>query len=63
MRDVYPAESGSDPRNRTPFTWLGDLWHRLFHRKEMMPIHGYYQCRSCFRRIPISLDTERRPDR
>jgi hypothetical protein len=62
MHEVYPAEPPSEPRQRTPLTWFGDLWCRMFHRKVMMPIHGYYQCRGCFRRIPVSLDTERHED-
>ena len=36
--------------------WIGGLWCRLFHRRVMLPIHGYYQCRRCFRRIPISFE-------
>jgi hypothetical protein len=59
---VYPPDPPPEPRHRTPLTWFGDLWCRMFHRKVMMPIHGYYQCRSCFRRIPVSLDTERHQD-
>jgi hypothetical protein len=38
---------------------LGDVWCLLFHRKVMLPIHGYYQCSRCYRRIPISFETER----
>ena len=62
MPDVYPGEQSSDSGDRTVFTWFGDLWCRMFHRKVMMPIHGYYQCRSCFRRIPVTLDTDRPED-
>ncbi len=36
--------------------WIGGIWCRLFHRRVMLPIHGYYQCRRCFRRIPISFE-------
>jgi hypothetical protein len=36
--------------------WFGGIWCRLFHRRVMLPIHGYYQCRRCFRRIPISFE-------
>jgi hypothetical protein len=36
--------------------WLGGVWCRLFHRKMMLPIHGYYQCRRCLRKIPLSFE-------
>jgi hypothetical protein len=47
--DVYPPRRGFA-------AWIGGLWCRLFHRRVMLPIHGYYQCRRCFRRIPISFE-------
>lgn len=66
MAEVYKGgpsgNAPTEPPSHTLVTSLGDLWCRLFHSKVMMPIHGYYQCRSCFRRIPVSLDTERRKD-
>jgi len=36
--------------------WFGAIWCRMFHRRVMLPIHGYYQCRRCFRKIPISFE-------
>jgi hypothetical protein len=55
MTDFDSAERGYEPKNG--FTaWFGTVWCRLFHRKVMLPIHGYYQCRRCFRRIPISFE-------
>lgn len=62
MAEVYPSGSPPDSPRRTFAAWFGDTWCRLFHRRVMMPIHGYYQCRSCFRRIPVELDTEHRED-
>src|SRR6266705_612710 len=66
MKEVDPPARGSPqpgPPTRTSFTWFGDLWCWLFHRRVMLPIHGYYECRSCFRRFPVSLDTEPRQER
>jgi len=50
---IYPPET---PRHGFA-AWFGSIWCRLFHRRVMLPIHGYYQCRRCFRRIPISFET------
>lgn len=51
-----PAIFPPDPRRHWFIAWFGGIWCRLFHRKVMLPIHGYYQCRRCFRRIPISFE-------
>ncbi len=32
----------------------GDLWCRMMHNAAMWPIHGFYECRSCGRRHPIT---------
>jgi hypothetical protein len=48
-----------NPERRTFTTRFRDLWCRLFHRSVLLPMHGYYQCRRCFRRYPMSLDSER----
>jgi hypothetical protein len=59
MAEVYPEE----PVRRTLVSRFRDIWCRLFHRQVLLPLHGYYQCRRCFRRYPMSLDTERRGHR
>jgi len=58
-RGIYPPET---PRHGLS-AWFGGIWCRLFHRKVMLPIHGYYQCRRCFRRIPISFEPGAGDDR
>lgn len=32
---------------------FGDLWCIQVHDAPMWPIHGQYQCRTCFRRRPV----------
>ncbi len=59
MPEVYVADPGPPIFIRR----FRDLWCRLFHRRVMLPFHGYYQCRRCFRRYPVTLDTERPGDR
>jgi hypothetical protein len=55
MAEVFPYE----PERPTLATRVRDVWCRLFHRRVLLPIHGYYQCRRCLRRYPMSLDSER----
>ena len=56
MSELDSTEHGLYPHRRGFAAWFGSLWCRLFHRRVMLPIHGYYQCRRCFRRIPISFE-------
>ena len=55
MTNFDSAEHGYEPKHGFK-AWIGGIWCRLFHRRVMLPIHGYYQCRRCFRRIPISFE-------
>jgi len=32
---------------------LADLWCKLLHRAPMWPSHGWYECRTCWRRYPV----------
>jgi len=57
MSDLDSTDHGLYPHRHGFAAWFGGLWCRLFHRRVMLPIHGYYQCRRCFRRIPISFET------
>ena len=57
MSELDSTEHGLYPHRHGFAAWFGGLWCRLFHRRVMLPIHGYYQCRRCFRRIPISFET------
>lgn len=56
MSELDSTGSGIYPPRRGFTAWFGGIWCRLFHRRVMLPIHGYYQCRRCFRRIPISFE-------
>jgi len=58
MTEFDSTERGFSPHERKSgfAAWFGGIWCRLFHRRVMLPIHGYYQCRRCFRRIPISFE-------
>jgi hypothetical protein len=59
MSQLDSTERGFSPPETPPhgfLAWIGGIWCRLFHRRVMLPIHGYYQCRRCFRRIPISFE-------
>ena len=55
MTDFDSTERGLEGKSGFK-GWLGGIWCRLFHRRVMLPIHGYYQCRRCFRKIPISFE-------
>jgi len=57
MSDLDSTDHGLYPHRHGFAAWFGGIWCRLFHRRVMLPIHGYYQCRRCFRRIPISFET------
>ena len=59
MSELDSTDHGIFPPDTPPrgfAGWFGGIWCRLFHRRVMLPIHGYYQCRRCFRRIPISFE-------
>jgi len=56
MSELDSTERGLYPHRHGFTAWFGGIWCRLFHRRVMLPIHGYYQCRRCFRRIPISFE-------
>ena len=56
MSELDSTGPGIYPPRRGFAAWFGGIWCRLFHRRVMLPIHGYYQCRRCFRRIPISFE-------
>jgi len=57
MSELDSTDHGLYPHRHGFAAWFGGIWCRLFHRRVMLPIHGYYQCRRCFRRIPISFET------
>ena len=38
---------------RSKFSFLGRAWCRTMHRNARWPIHGEYECSTCFRRYRV----------
>ncbi len=48
-----PGEPGYGIKER-----IARAWCRLMHRDAMLPIHGQYRCRRCYRSYPIHWSDE-----